>query len=97
MWQVIERVNLLGHTMAYARLEFEYLSNLNRFDTDKFNFDQLAEALATVDVNTISADYGEGEDFWKFFRRHLYDKLGLAKIVSDEHYVRYSVGEGMEI
>jgi hypothetical protein len=96
LWQVIERINLLGHTMAYARLEFEYLSHLNDFDTDKFSFDQLADALATVDVNMISADYGEGEDFGKFFRRHLYDKLGLSKIVGDEHYVRHYVGEGME-
>lgn len=96
LWQVIERINLLGHTMEYARLEFEYLSHLNRFDTEKFSFDQLAEALATVNVNKISADYGQGEDFGKFFRRHLYDKLDLAKIVGDGHYVRYYVGEGME-
>jgi hypothetical protein len=96
LWQVIERVNLLGHTMEYAKREFEYASHLNHFDMEKFSFDQLAEALATVDVNTIFADYGKGEDFGKFFRRHLYDKLGLAKIVGDEHYVRYYVGEGME-
>lgn len=96
LWQVIERINLLGHTMEYARREFEYLSHLNHFNMGKFNFDQLAEALATVDVNTISADYGDGEDFGKFFRRYLYDKLGLAKIVGDESYVRYHVGEGME-
>jgi hypothetical protein len=96
LWQVIERINLLGYTMAHARLEFEYLSRLNDFNRDKFSFDQLAEALATVDVNGISADYGEGEDFGKFFRRYLYDKLGLAKIVGDEHYVKFNVGYGME-
>lgn len=56
LWQVIERINLLGHTLEYAKLEFEYLSHLNGFDIEKFSFDQLAEALATIDVNTISAD-----------------------------------------
>ncbi len=94
--EVIERINLLGNTLEYVKLEFEYLSHLNRFDTEMFSFDQLAEALATVNVNTISADYGHGESFGKFFRRHLYDKLDLGKIVSDEHYVKYSVGEAME-
>ena len=60
--QVVERINLLGHTLAYARQEFEALSRFNSFDLDQFNFDQLAQALATVDVNEVSADYGEGED-----------------------------------
>ncbi|MFO1112947.1 MAG: HEPN/Toprim-associated domain-containing protein [Rhodospirillales bacterium] len=96
LWQVIDRINLLGHTLEYAKREFEYLSRLNRFDMKKFSFDQLAEALATVDVNTISVDYGQGEDFGEFFRGYLYDKLGLAKIVGDKHYVRDQVGEGME-
>src|ERR1700730_3974458 len=73
--QVIERINLLGHTLAYARREFEFLSHLNSFDTDKFNFDQLAEALATVDRHPLLAAYGEGEDFGKFFRRHMFDRL----------------------
>ena len=94
--QVIERINLLGHTLAYARREFEFLSHLNSFDTDKFNFDQLAEALATVDVQSMSAAYGEGEDFGKFFRRHMFDRLGLEDIVDDPDYVRYHAGEGME-
>src|SRR5205085_8384780 len=30
--QVIERINLLGHTIEYAKREFEYLSHLNHFD-----------------------------------------------------------------
>jgi HEPN/Toprim N-terminal domain 1 len=96
LWQVIERIHLLGYTMAYAKLEFGYLSHLNSFDTDKFSFDQLAEGLSTIDVNTISADYGDGEDFGKVFRRYLFDKLGLDKIVDDEHYVKFYVGEAME-
>jgi hypothetical protein len=94
--QVIERINLLGHTMSYARREFEWLSQLNDFDTDKFSFEQLAGALATVDVQSISADYGDGERFGNFFPRYLFDRLGLAKLVDDPHYVRFHAGEGME-
>ena len=94
--QVIERLDLLGYTMKYARREFEYVSRLNEFDTDKFSFEQLAEALATVDVKSISADYGEGEGFGKFFRRYLFDRVGLEKIVDDPEYVRFHAGEGME-
>jgi hypothetical protein len=94
--QVIERIHLLGYTMAYAKLEFEYLSHLNSFDAEKFRFDQLVEALATIDVTTISADYGDGEDFGTMFRRYLFDELGLDMIVEDEHYVKFHVGEAME-
>ena len=65
-------------------------------DTNKFNFEQLAESLATVDVNSISADYGEHESFGKFFRRCLFDKIGLQGVVDDPEYVRSYAGESME-
>lgn len=94
--QVMERIDLLGYTMNHARREFEYLSRLNNFDTDNFSFEQLAEAFATVDVTAISADYGEGEDFRKFFRRYLFDQLELERIVEDPEYVRFDAGEGIE-
>ena len=60
-------MDLLGYTMNYARREFKYMSRLNDFDTGKFSFEQLAEALERVDITAISADYGEGEDFGSFF------------------------------
>ena len=63
----MERIDLLGYTMNYARREFEYLLQLSDFDTTEFKFEQLAEALSTVDVKSISADYGEGEPSAKFF------------------------------
>ncbi len=94
--QVLERLDLLGYTMTYARREFEFVSRLTEFDTDKFSFEQLAESLATVDVRAISADYGDGERFGRFFRRCLFDKIGLERIVDDPEYVRFHVGEGME-
>jgi HEPN/Toprim N-terminal domain 1 len=94
--QVIERINLLGYTMKYARREFEFLSHLSDFDTEKFSFEELAKALATVDVQSVSADYGQGEDFGKFFRRYMFDRLGLEYIVNDHDYVRFPTIEGAE-
>ena len=94
--QVMERIDLLGYTMNHARQEFEYVSRLTGFDTDKFSFEQLAESLATVNVRSISADYGDGERFGRFFRRCLFDKIGLERMVADPEYVRFHAGEGME-
>ncbi|WP_392714188.1 HEPN/Toprim-associated domain-containing protein [Rhizobium ruizarguesonis] len=94
--EVVERIKLLGYTLENAMKEFEYLSDINSFDVDKFSFDQLKEALLTVDVTQMSADYGDGEDFGKFFRRHLFARLGLDHIVDDPQYVQFNAGEGME-
>ena len=94
--QVIERINLLGYTMNYARREFEHVAQLTDFDSQKFSFEQLAKALATVDVHSISADYADVPERGKFFRRCIFDRLGLAQIVDDPDYVRFSAGEGMD-
>ena len=94
--QVMERIDLLGYTMNYAQREFERLLESSDFDTAKFSFGQLAKALRTVDINAMSADYGEGESSAKFFRYFLFDKLGLEKIVDDAEYVRVRAGDSME-
>jgi hypothetical protein len=95
--QVVDRIALLGHTLAHCEREFEYLSAFTDFDTAQFRFDELKEALATIDVNAISADYGEmGEDFGKFFRRQLFDRLRLASIAANPAYVQHQAAEAME-
>jgi len=95
--KVIDRIELLGHTLAHCEKEFSYLARLNEFDTDRFRFDQLREALATIDIHTVSPEYGDGgEDFGKFFRREIFPRLGLSKIVDDPRYVQFETAEGME-
>lgn len=94
--QVVERITLLGHTLEYARREFEHFSLLNRFDTSKFSFEQLARALASVDVRSVSAHDSEGDEFGEFFRRYLFDQLGLTNIVDDADYVRFDASYAME-
>jgi hypothetical protein len=95
--QVVDRIELLGHTLKHCEREFEFLSEFNRFDDQRFTFEELKQALVSVDVNAISADYGEmGEDFGKFFRRQMFDRLGLGTIAKDPNYARYYASEGME-
>jgi hypothetical protein len=95
--QVVDRIELLGHTLKHCEREFEYLSELNSFDDQRFTFEELKQALISIDVNAISADYGEmGEDFGKFFRRQMFDRLGLGAIAKDPAYARYHASEGME-
>ncbi len=82
--QVVDRINLLGHTAAVCEKEFASLSAFNEFDVEAFPFHSLQEALAAVDVNSISPNYGEGgEDFGKFFRREIFPRLGLDGTVTD--------------
>ncbi len=95
--QVADRIELLGHTLKHCEREFEHLSRFNDFDNQRLTFDELKEALASIDANAISADYGEmGEDFGKFFRRQIFDRLGLGSRTKDPDYVRYHASEGME-
>ena len=94
--QVVDRIALLRHTLAHCEREFEYLSGFTDFDTTQFRFDELKEALAMIDVNALSADYGEtGEDFEKFFRRQLFDRTRLASIAA-KAYVQHPAAEAME-
>jgi hypothetical protein len=95
--QVVDRIKLLGHTLGYSEREFRYVSQLNAFDNQRFTFEELKQALVSIDVNAVSADYGEmGEDFGKFFRRQIFDRLSLDVIAKDPNYARYDASEGME-
>lgn len=95
--QVIDRLNLLGHTYAQCEKEFAFFAVLNRFDSDRFTFEHLRDALARVDVNTISTNYGEGgEDFGKFFRREIAPRLGLEKHLQADPMEYHAVSEAME-
>ncbi|MER8394125.1 HEPN/Toprim-associated domain-containing protein [Mesorhizobium sp. M1340] len=95
--QVIARLNLLGHTYAQCEPEFAFLAKLVGFDVTRFTFGHLRDALANVDVNTVSADYGEGgEDFGKFFRRELAPRLGLVKHFEDDPVEYGAVSHAME-
>ena len=94
--QVIERLDLLGYTETFARKEFEFFAHCYELDQDELSFEQLARTLALIDITAISADYGEHESFGKFFRRCLFDKIGLQQVVRDPEYVRACAGQSLE-
>jgi len=74
---VVDRMNLLGRTFDQCKMEFSFLADLHGFDERIFTFDLLCDLLATVDVSSISFEYGEGgEDFGKFFRREIVPRFG---------------------
>ena len=76
--EVIDRIDLLGHTRTVCECEFTYLAEFNGFDPASFSFDDLRKALSTIDVSVLSPNYGEGgEDFGKFFRREILPRLNL--------------------
>ncbi|WP_020695467.1 HEPN/Toprim-associated domain-containing protein [Reyranella massiliensis] len=94
---VIDRLNLLGHTSQQCEREFDFLAALNGFDRTLFRFQQLQSALAEVDVNVLSVNYGEGgEDFGKFFRREIAPRIGLHDHLESDRYEMHSVSEAME-
>jgi len=69
---VIDRLKLLGPTYTQCEKEFAFLARLNDFDDTRFTFAALRDVLAAIDVTSLSADYGEGnEDFGKFLRREI--------------------------
>ncbi len=97
LYQVVDRLNLLGHTYDQCEKEFSFLSNLNRFNQDNFRFRDLCDILEKVDVKNISANYGEGgEDFGKFFRREIAPRIGLQERLIADPMELYAVSEGME-
>jgi hypothetical protein len=88
---VVDRLELLGYTLANCEREFQFVAELNDFDAKAFPFARLAEALATVDVDTLDTDYGNGdEDFGKFFSRQIAPRLALDEDLA------CTVSQGME-
>ncbi|MDP3692709.1 HEPN/Toprim-associated domain-containing protein [Bradyrhizobium sp.] len=95
--EVKDRIALLGHTIEHCRQEFMYLANLNNFDSERFEFESLKVALATVDVSSIALPISEGdEDFGEFFREQVFPKLGMKLPDGDTRHVLFSAAEGME-
>jgi HEPN/Toprim N-terminal domain 1 len=94
--QVIERINLLGHTHSVCEAEFAALAEFNGFDATTFSFSDLRQALSAVDVGSLSPNYGEGgEDFGKFFQREILPRLGL-KAGGPDPMELGGIAEGME-
>jgi hypothetical protein len=96
---VLPRRELLGYTLEAARAEFNSLVNAFASGELAVSFDDLALALAKMDVDAAATDYHEDYDFGEFFAREIFDRIGLKEPVDNEatgHYSRYRLGEVME-
>jgi len=80
---VVDRIRLIGHTLDVCRKEFAWLSQRYEFDLKGFHFEDLEAALFAVEVEKVSGDYGEGEDFGEFFRRQIAPRLRIEDHQSD--------------
>jgi hypothetical protein len=95
--QVLDRIDLLGHTAAVCEREFAYHTGNFEIEQSAFPFSALRKALAAVDVTALSADYGEGgEDFGKFFRREVAPRLKLTDFAGGSDGVPFDVPYAME-
>lgn len=97
LWQVLDRINLTGHTFSYAEKEFVLQSYMNYVDLNKFTFENFIAVLGETNLEDISRDYGDGgHSFGKFFKREIFPKLGFKNIVDDLDYIEWEIGEAME-
>lgn len=74
--EILDRLDLLGHTRDASAQEFASIAQSHGFDTARFDYERLRTALTRVDVNSVCADYVEG-GVGKFFRREIAPRLQL--------------------
>jgi hypothetical protein len=97
--KVLPRLELLGYTLEAARAEFDSLIDAFARGELAVSFDDLAQALAKMDVDAAATDYHEDYDLGEFFARELFDRIGLSEPADDEsagRFSRYRLGEVME-
>lgn len=94
--KVLPRLELLGYTLEGARAEFDSLVNAFAGGELAVSFDDLAQALAKMNVDVAATDYHEDYDLGEFFAREIFDRIGLKEPSGDERGGRYELGEVME-
>ena len=83
--QVIDRLELLGHTLRSVEHRYEKLHQFHEISERPIPFGQLQEALRGVDVNRVSGNYGTDYDPGEFVRKEILDRLSLT---TEAHYYR---------
>lgn len=94
---MLQRLELLGHTIEAVRGEYADLVATFEVDPALLTFERFAEAMHSVDVTAVSPDYDEEHDFGEFFRREVHAPLAI-KLGTDgpEHAARFGFFEMME-
>ncbi|MCT7667408.1 HEPN/Toprim-associated domain-containing protein [Shinella kummerowiae] len=74
--QIVNRLELLGYSLEYARTEFEWSAYPGIFDSNFFSFEMFAGALAELDVAAVSPVY-PSKKRTTFFSAEIAKRLGL--------------------
>ena len=75
---VVDRLELLGYTLPAVEHHYRELHNLHGLSEQPLPFDRLRQALAEVDVNLVSGNYGEDYDPGEFVQKEIIDRLALT-------------------
>ena len=83
LWQVADRLRLLGYTTKYCEAEFKYFEDFYassyKDEIQKASFEQLRNGLETMDTSMLSLDTGMHDVHNKAFKIELYKKMGLNR------------------
>lgn len=80
--QVLARLELLGYTLRAVEHHYNRLHQFHDLDEDALPFDELRQALVTVDVNTVSGIYRDDYEPGEFVRNEILERLALN---SEQH------------
>jgi hypothetical protein len=96
---IVPRLELLGYTLNSARTEFGAIASASDslgYGDLVWSFDDLAAALAMLDVDAAAKDYHTDHDWDDFFSIELFDQLGLPARTGDDRDARRTLGKFVE-
>jgi hypothetical protein len=97
--QVLARLELLGYTLDAAREEFADIADACDslgYGELVWSFDDLAAALAALDVDAAAEDHHTDHDWDEFFSIELFDRLNFPVRAGDDRDARRALGKFVE-
>lgn len=97
--QILPRLDLLGFTLESARRDFDEIAEaFGVFGSGEIrtSFDDLAAALATLDLDQAAKDYHTDHDWDDFFSIELCDILKLPDHIRNDRVERRALGNFVE-
>lgn len=83
--QVVDRLELLGHTLKAVEHHYDKLHQFHEISDQPIPFAHLKDALRKVDVNRVSGNYGTDYEPGKFVRKEILERLALSSEAHNYH------------